>query len=94
MLEDCCDAVRTVVGAYGTDHDNFPLGRIFDKGLKMWYGQAPVQNYIDELITLATSGKVRLDDVLTHTMPLEDAAKGYKMFNHKEDNCVKIIRKP
>jgi len=99
VLENCIKAVRragtvTVVGVYGTAFDNFPLHTIFDKGLKLQFGQAPVHKYIDELIPLVEEGKVILNDILTHTLPLSEVSHGYDIFKKKEDNCVKIILKP
>jgi len=99
VLENCVKAVRragtvTVVGVYGTAFDNFPLHTIFDKGLKLQFGQAPVHKYIDELIPLVEEGKVILNDILTHTLPLTEVSHGYEIFKKKEDNCVKIILKP
>jgi S-(hydroxymethyl)glutathione dehydrogenase/alcohol dehydrogenase len=99
VLENCIKAVRrggtvTVVGVYGTPFDNFPLHRIFDKGLIMQYGQAPVHKYIDELVALVESGKVVLNDILTHTVPLSEVSNAYDMFKKKEDDCIKVILKP
>jgi alcohol dehydrogenase len=99
VLSTCVDAVRrggtvTVVGVYGTDFDNFPLGQIFDKGIAMRFGQAPVQKYIDQLMELTLTGKVRLDDVISHRLPLSEAPHGYDIFNKKEDDCVKVVLKP
>jgi S-(hydroxymethyl)glutathione dehydrogenase/alcohol dehydrogenase len=98
-LQRCFDAVRrggtvTVVGVYGTPFDNFPLHQWFDKGIKLKGGQAPVHNYIDHLINLVETGKVTLEDIITHKVPLADAAKMYDIFNKKEDNCVKVVLKP
>ena len=99
VLERCLDAVRrggvvTVVGVYGSPYDNFPLHQWFDKGIKIKGGQAPVHNYIDHLIELVQTGKVVLDDIITHNVPLSDASKMYEIFNNKEDNCVKVVLKP
>jgi alcohol dehydrogenase len=99
VFEKCMSAVRrggtvSVVGVYATTHDNFPLGQMFDKGVKVWGGQAPVHKYIDKLIGLVESGKVRLDDIITHTLPLDEAPHGYDIFNKKEDDCVKVVLKP
>jgi S-(hydroxymethyl)glutathione dehydrogenase/alcohol dehydrogenase len=93
------DAVRrggtvSIVGVYGYPYDNFPLHQIFDKGIKIRAGQAPVHKYIDHLAELVTSGKVKLNDIITHRMPLSDAPEAYKIFNEKKDNCVKVILKP
>ena len=99
VLQRCFDAVRrggtvTVVGVYGTPFDNFPLHQWFDKGIKMRGGQAPVQKYIDHLIQLVETGKVTLEDIITHKVPLSEASKMYDIFNNKEDNCVKVVLKP
>ena len=84
----------TIVGVYGSPYDNFPMHRIFDKGLTIKQGQAPVLNYIDHLIDLVKEEKVVLDYIITHTMPLSEAAKGYEIFQKKEDDCVKVVLKP
>lgn len=99
VLERCFDAVRrggtvTVVGVYGTPFDNFPLHQWFDKGIKLRGGQALVHNYIDHLIDLVQTGKVTLEDIITHKVSLADAPKMYDIFNKKEDNCVKVVLKP
>jgi alcohol dehydrogenase len=99
VMEHCIKAVRrggtvTVVGVYGTPYDNFPIHRIFDKGITMRFGQAPVQKYIDVLLELVQSGKVVLDDIITHKLPLAEAPHAYDIFKKKEDNCVKVVLKP
>ncbi len=99
VLETCFKAVRrggtvTVVGVYGTPYDNFPLHTIFDKGLTIRMGQAPVQKYIDELFTLVENEKVILNDIVTHVLPLSDASRAYDIFKNKEEDCVKVILKP
>lgn len=98
-LKTAISAVRrggtvTVVGVYGISYDNFPLGQIFDKGIKMVFGQAPVQKYIDELLQWVTERKIRLDDIITHRIPITDAPHGYELFSKKQDNCVKVVLKP
>ena len=99
VLELCFEAVRrsgtvSILGVYGSPYDNFPLYRIFDKGLTIKQGQAPVLNYIDTLIELVKDEKVVLDDIITHTLPLSEVAHGYKIFDEKKDDCVKVVLKP
>jgi len=99
VLDMCFEAVRrsgtvSIVGVYGSPYDNFPLHRIFDKGITIKQGQAPVLNYIDHLIELVKDEKVVLDDIITHEIPLSDVANGYKIFDEKEDDCVKVVLKP
>ncbi|MEJ8800862.1 zinc-dependent alcohol dehydrogenase [Pontibacter sp. H249] len=99
VLETCLRAVRragivSVVGVYGSSFDNFPIYRWFDKGVTLMGTQAPVQVYIDHLMSLVQEGKVKLDDIITHTLPLDQAVHGYEIFKKKEDNCVKVVLKP
>jgi alcohol dehydrogenase len=99
VLENCIDAVRrggkvSVVGAYGYPYDKFPVQKWWEKNFTLRGGQAWVQKYIDHLITLVAEGKVTLDDVITHRVPLSEAARMYQIFNDKEDNCVKVVLKP
>lgn len=99
VIDWCTQAVRrggivSVVGVYGSPYDNFPIHRIFDKGLIMKFGQAPVQKYIDHLFEIVRDGKVVLDDIITHKIPLSDATNGYDMFKNKVDDCVKVVLKP
>lgn len=97
-LENCISAVRrggfvSVVGVYGIPY-KFPLGQIFDKGLKLAFGQAPVHKYIDELLSLVEGRKIKLDDIITHRLPLTEAPHAYEIFSEKKDGCVKVVLKP
>jgi alcohol dehydrogenase len=100
VLEKCMTSVRrggkvSVLGVYVTTYDNFPLGQMFDKGIRITgIGQAPVHNYIDELMSLIRTGKIVADDIITHRLPLAEAPHAYDIFNKKEDNCVKVVLKP
>ena len=99
VLEMCFEAVRrmgtvSIMGVYGSPYDNFPLHRIFDKGITIKQGQAPVLNYIDHLIDLVKEEKVVLDDIITHSLPLNEATHAYKIFDEKQEDCVKVVLKP
>lgn len=99
VLETCMSAVRrggivSVLGVYPTTYDNFPIGQFFDKGLIIKGGQAPAQKHIDKLMGYVTEGKVNLDDIITHRLPLSEIAHGYSIFKKKEDNCVKVVLDP
>ena len=99
VIELCTEAVRrsgiiSVVGVYASPYDNFPIHRIFDKGLTMQFGQAQVHLFIDECFQMVQNGSVVLDDIITHRLPLEKASDAYDMFKQKTDDCVKVVLKP
>jgi len=99
VLQACISAVRrggyvSVLGVYGIPYNNFPLGQIFDKGIFLGFGQAPVQKHIDQLITYLKAGKVKLNDIISHRLSLKDAPHAYQIFCEKKDGCVKVVMNP
>ncbi len=99
VIELCTEAVRragivSVVGVYASPYDNFPIHRIFDKGLIMQFGQAQTHVYIDQCFEMVRTGKVVLDDIITHKLPLTKASEAYAMFRNRTDDCVKVVMKP
>ena len=98
-LKNCLSAVRrggyvSILGVYGIPYDAFPLGQIFDKGIFLGSGQAPAQKHIDKLIEHLERKEIQLEDIITHRLPLAEAPHGYKIFNEKKDDCVKVVLKP
>ncbi len=99
VLLACMSAVRrggfvSVLGVYSSPFDNFPIHQFFDKGIIMQGGQAPAHKHIDKLLQHVANGDVRLDDIISHRLPLSQAPHGYDIFRHKKDNCVKVVLKP
>lgn len=99
VLEACMSAVRrggivSVLGVYPATYDNFPVGQFFDKGIILKGGQAPAHKYIDKLLSYVQEGRVQLDDIITHRLPLSQIAHGYDIFKNKEEDCVKVVLDP
>lgn len=95
----CVEAVRrggtlSVVGVYGVAYDNFPLGQLFDKGIHLAMGQAPVHAHIDYLMQVLREGRLNAADVISHHLPLREVATGYEVFNEKKEDCVKVVLHP
>lgn len=36
------------------------------------------------------TGHVKLDNIITHRLSLDQVSKGYEIFDKKEDDCVKV----
>ena len=99
VLVTCMSAVRrggfvSVLGVYASPFDNFPIHQFFDKGITLKGGQAPAHKHIDKLLKHVPDGDVRLDDIISHTLPLSQAVHGYDIFRNKKDNCLKVVLKP
>lgn len=83
-----------ITGVYGGRYNGFPLGDIMQRNINIRAGQAPVIHYMPQMYELITSGKVDPGDIVTHVIPLSEAARGYEAFDTKTDNCIKVILKP
>ena len=99
VLEACMSAVRrggivSVLGVYPTTYDNFPIGQFFDKGIILKGGQAPAHKHIDTLLQYVVQGKVKLEDIITHRLPLSQVAHAYDIFKNRVDGCVKVVLDP
>lgn len=83
----------SVVGVYGGFIDKFPMNSIINRSLTIKAGQTHVHKYMRPLLERIKRGEIDPSFIVTHTMPLEDAAKGYDIFMKKKDGCEKVILK-
>ncbi len=84
----------SVPGVYGGFLDKIPFGSVMNRSITIKTGQTHVQRYLGPLLERIQDGDIDPSFVITHTLPLEDAPQGYKMFRDKEDDCVKVVLKP
>jgi threonine dehydrogenase-like Zn-dependent dehydrogenase len=54
-------------------------------------GQCHVHRYLRPLLDRIEHGDLDPSFVITHRMPLQDAPRGYEMFLHKQDECIKVM---
>lgn len=83
-----------ITGVYGSRYNAFPLGDIFQRNVNIRTGQAPVIHYMPYLYQLIVEGKVDPGDVVTHVLPLDQAKRGYEIFDTKTEGCIKVVLKP
>jgi threonine dehydrogenase-like Zn-dependent dehydrogenase len=100
-LYSCIDAVRrggtvSISGVYGGAQDPMPMMQLFDKQIQLRMGQANVRAWIDDLMPLVQDDADPLgtEDLTTHKLPLDDAPRGYEIFQKKEDRAIKVILEP
>jgi S-(hydroxymethyl)glutathione dehydrogenase/alcohol dehydrogenase len=98
-LKTAVKAVRrggnlSVIGVYGAPANAFPMDEIFDKGLALRAGQAPVQAVMDDVYAEVAAGRLTAEDIVSHRLALEDGPRAYKIFNDKQEACLKVVLKP
>jgi threonine dehydrogenase-like Zn-dependent dehydrogenase len=92
----CCRKGGTVSipGVYGGFADKIPLGALMNKGLTIKTGQTHVHRFVPELLDFIRQGRIDPSFVVTHRLPLSQAAHGYKIFREKQDGCIKVVLDP
>ena len=99
VLKQALLAVRpggrvSIPGVYGGMTDKFPTGALMEKGLQIRTGQTHVQRYTKDLLKKIEEGTVDTTFMISHRLPLEDAARGYKCFREEQDSWTKVVLKP
>jgi len=84
----------SVPGVYGGFIDKMPMGAFVNKGLTMRSGQTHMHKYLRPLLERIQNGEIDPSFIITHTMALEDAPRGYKIFRDKQESCIKVVLKP
>lgn len=98
-LRQCIAAVRrggviSVPGVYAGFIHGFLFGDAFEKGLIFKMGQTHVQRFLPELLAAIEAGELHPNEIISHRLPLAQAAQGYQMFDKKQDHCRKVILMP
>lgn len=86
--------IISVAGVYAGFIHGFLFGDAFEKGLTFRMGQTHVQKYLPELLTLVCEGRLRPHELISHRLPLSEAARGYAMFDEKREQCRKVVLRP
>ncbi|TNL05798.1 glutathione-dependent formaldehyde dehydrogenase [Kosakonia cowanii] len=99
VLRQAIAAVRrggivSVPGVYAGFIHAFMFGDAFDKGLTFKMGQTHVHSFLPDLLPLIESGHLKPEEIVTHHMPLEEAARGYEIFDKHAEDCRKVILVP
>lgn len=84
----------SIVGVYSGFDDKFPLGSLMNRSLTIRTGQCHVHKYMKPLLQHIQNGDIDPSFIITHKIKLEDAAAGFDIFNHKEDECLKVVMQP
>ncbi len=83
----------SIPGVYGGVLDKIPFGAAFAKGLTLKMGQTHVHRYLRLLLDHIQKGDLDPSFIISHRLPLSEAANAYKQFNEKKDAWIKVVLK-
>ncbi|WP_158857429.1 zinc-dependent alcohol dehydrogenase [Lunatibacter salilacus] len=86
--------IVSVVGVYGPTGNLVPFGNVVNKGITIRAGQASVKRLLPRLIKHVQDGIINPKELITHRIPLEEAADAYRMFSDKLDYMIKPVLIP
>jgi threonine dehydrogenase-like Zn-dependent dehydrogenase len=86
--------VVSVIGVYGGFIDKFPMGAVVNRSLTIKAGQCHVQRYMRPLLERVQRGDIDPSFVVTHRLRLDEAPEGFRIFNDKQDDCMKVVLRP
>jgi threonine dehydrogenase-like Zn-dependent dehydrogenase len=79
-------------GMYVEDQATFPIGDMWLKNINVVTGVANIQGHMDELLELVRDGRIDPKVIISHRLSLDEAAKGYELFDNKE--ALKVVLDP
>lgn len=82
------------LGVFAGLVDKFPMGAVMQKGLTLRGAQQHGQRYIPMLLERMAKGELETAHLITHPLPLEEGPRGYDLFKHKRDGCVRAVMRP
>lgn len=86
--------IVSVPGVYAGWIHGFLFGDAFEKGLTFKSGQTHAQRFMAELLARIENGDIRPEVIISHRMALSDAARGYDIFDNKQEDCRKVVLTP
>ena len=72
----------------------FDWGLLWSKGQRLATGQANVKMYNRQLCSLIRTGKAKPSFIVSHELPLDQAADAYRHFDARDEGWTKVILKP
>ncbi len=83
----------TVVGVYGTERYELPMGVAWVRGIDLRFaGMANVHAHWDDALLSVAKGQFDPTKAITHRLPLDDAVEGYELFKNRD--AMKVVLTP
>ena len=84
----------SAVGVFSEPVFNFPIALAFMRDLTFRVGLANIRSNIPQLARLIESGRLDPRPLISHRLALDNAPHGYRIFDARSDNALKVLIKP
>jgi len=82
------------VGVHAEATFAFAPGELYDKNLTYRAGRAPARRYLEPLLRRLAEDDLGLAAILSHRVPLAEAAAAYRLFEAGSAGCTKVLLLP
>lgn len=86
--------VISVPGVYAGWIHGFLFGDAFEKGLTFKMGQTHAQRFMPKLLEHIQAGELKPEVIITHHLSLDEAVRGYEIFEKAQEDCRKVVLTP
>jgi threonine dehydrogenase-like Zn-dependent dehydrogenase len=87
-------AVVSIAGYHTEPSYALPIQGAYGKNLTLTIGRCNARAYMPRLLPLVLEKQVRLTEIISHVLPLSEAAHGYHIFANRLDRAIKVLLKP
>ena len=82
----------SVVGMYVTEKADIPLGVYWTRALRIIFaGICPVHSWWDRAMDAVRAGRIDPLPIISHRLSLDEAVKGYELFDAREATKVVLV---
>jgi len=71
-----------------------PWGTLFKKGVTIGMGRDHDKRYVDHLRDAIVSGRIKPSTIVSHRLPLRDAADAFAKFDARSNGYIKVVLEP
>lgn len=83
--------VISAAGVHTEERFAFSPVEAYDKNLTYRAGRCSARSYIDRVLPWVVEDRFELGRLISHRLPLSEAARAYEIFDRKLDGCTKIV---
>ncbi len=84
----------SAIGVHTEEAFAFSPAEAYAKNLTYRAGRAPVRASMERLLPWLRIYRNELAALISHRLPLEEGPRGYRIFDRKEERCMKVVLAP